>query len=426
MSVPAEDTLSTPSGFSQYLEVLAVMGQEFATTLDIGETLQKAVSRIAGFVGAEAASLFLLEDNDAQLVCQACAGPTDITGLRISVDSGIVGRTVQENRSQMVRDVRRDPDFARIIDQGTGFETRSILCAPLSVKDRRVGAIELLNKRDGDGLFDETDQHALQVLAASAALAIINARLTTALIEQERVRRELELAAEIQRRFLPRRRDTLFPVCGVNVPARDVSGDFFDIVDLDGDRICFSVGDVSGKGINAALLMAKAASLFHCLCKTESDPGRLLGVINQELCETSTRGMFVTMLAGEYDRRSGRLRFANAGHEPPLYREPDGGYRALPAETPPLGIDTRLVTDDHVSVTELDLGAGSFYVFTDGVTEGQLPEGGLLGVEGLTRLLDDYHGLASLERITSVADRLARTDSPLHDDITLLCVEAAG
>ena len=176
------------------------------------------------------------------------------------------------------------------------------------------------------------------MLASSAALAIANARMAESLVEHERVRRELELAAEIQRTLLPAPRPEPFPVCGVNIPARTVSGDFFDILPLEGSRIAFCLGDVSGKGMNAALLMAKTASLYRCLAKTTESPGALLAALDREICETATRGMFVTMVAGIYDPARGEVTLANAGHEPALLHGLDGAFDPLPAEAPPLGI----------------------------------------------------------------------------------------
>jgi len=412
--------------FQQPLELLAAIGQDFAASLDIDETLDKALRRIRQYLDAEAASLFMLEDDDRQLACRACDGPTDITGLKLPSDAGIVGRSVQENVCQMVRDVRRDPDFARAVDQDTGFTTRSILCAPMSVKERCVGAIELLNKHSGDGLFSEQDRHVLQALASSAALAVINARLTGALIEQEKVRRELELAADIQRNLLPRRGAAGLPIAGVNVPARGVSGDFYDFFERPDGRIYFCIGDVSGKGINASLLMAKTSSLFHCLGKSESGPGQLLGQINRELCETGTRGMFVTMIGGVLDPPSGRLSFANAGHEPPLLRTGDGAYRDFPAEAPPLGIAADVVPEAGYPVTEISLAGGMLAAFTDGVTEGRLPAGKALGVQGVKSLLEEHLALPPVERLAAIVDCLARPGTVLHDDITMLLIEARG
>lgn len=426
MSVMSSDLSDPEAGaadFGEYLEFLAVVGHDFASSLDIGDTLNKALNRIGEYMDAEAASLFLLEGNDRELVCRACYGPVNISGVRLAADAGIVGRSIGENVCQIVRDVRLDPDFARTVDDRSGFITRSILCAPLSVKDRRVGAIELINKRGGDGLFSDQDRHGLQVLASSAALAIINTRLTAQLIEQEKLRRELELAADIQRNLLPGRGPPTYPVCGINVPARGVSGDFFDVFELDDGRICFNVGDVSGKGINAALLMAKTSSLYHCLGKSERDPGKLLGLVNQEICETGTRGMFVTMVGGIYDSDSGLIQFSNAGHEPPLHRDREGAFHAFGADAPPLGIAPDVVPDGRFPVSELYLDAGTFYVFTDGMTEGKLANGSMLGVEGLKTLAIEVDSLCPVERLRALVERLDRPGTVLHDDLTILSIE---
>lgn len=125
-------------------------------------------------------------------MCRGCAGPLDITGLTLPANAGIVGKTVMSRSSQIVRDVREDPDFAQNMDKDTGFETRSILCAPLMVQEECIGALELINKRGGDGLFDKRDENIMTALASAAALAIHNARMADRLVVQERMQKELE------------------------------------------------------------------------------------------------------------------------------------------------------------------------------------------------------------------------------------------
>ena len=424
-SILAEGAQPSPS-LGDNLELLARVGQEFATSLDVTRTLERALIHIADHLHAEAASLFLLESDDNELVCRACVGPVDISGLRIAAGQGIVGRAVAADACQMVRDVVEDPDFARTVDDDTGFTTRSILCAPMSVQDQRVGAIELINKSLGDGLFSEDDRHVLQSMASSAALALINAELTGQLIEQEKLRRELELAAEIQRSLLPSHRGGDFPVCGVNRPARSVSGDFYDIFPLAGGRIAFNVGDVSGKGINAALLMAKTSSLYRCLGKSIDDPGVLLARVNEELCDTGTRGTFVTLVGGVYDPVSGIARIANAGHEPPLLCHPDGRYTSFPAQAPPLGIALDLVGAGGFPVTECVLDGGCLAVFSDGVTEWQDAAGAMLGARGLKALLRETLGLTPESRLAALMEHLDPGDGALHDDMTMLLVDGAG
>lgn len=406
-----------------HLELLSSMGQDFATSLDIEETLRQGLQRITDYVGAEGGALFLLDEKGEKLTCTACVGATEITGLTLNSDEGIVGRCVQLDVGEIVRDVSKDPNFQDSVDAQTGFTTRSILCAPMSVKAERIGAIELVNKRTGDGLFDEHDLHLLRSLSSSAALATKNARMAEALVEQESVRRELELAAEIQRGLLPDAGDDSFPIHGVNCPARTVSGDFYDFFPLEDGRICFNLGDVSGKGMNAALLMAKTASLFRCLGKTIHQPGRLLSIINDEICETVTRGMFVTMTGGIYDPKTGIVKLANAGHEPPLYYSPAGSFEGFPAEAPPLGISPLLAGDDGIPEMQLNLNGGTLYIFTDGVTEGYLEDGSELQVEGLKKILVDKAADPVMARLQTVIDCVNRENVALRDDLTLLAID---
>ena len=408
---------------SGHLELLSSMGQDFATSLDIDETLRQGLKQITDYVGAEGGALFLLDKSGKKLTCTACVGETEITGLTLRHDEGIVGRCVQLDVGEIVRDVSTDPNFQNSVDAQTGFTTRSILCAPMSVKEERIGAIELVNKRTGDGLFDEQDLHLLRSLSSSAALATKNARMAEALVEQERTRRELELAAEIQRGLLPDGGDDSFPIHGVNCPARTVSGDFYDFFPLDDGRICFNLGDVSGKGMNAALLMAKTASLFRCLGKTIHQPGRLLSMINDEICETVTRGMFVTMAGGIYDPHTGIVKLANVGHEPPLYYSGDGSFVAIPAEAPPLGISPLLAGDGGIPEIELNLNGGTLYIFSDGVTEGYLEDGSELEAEGLQKILVDKAAEPARARLQTVIACVNRDGVALRDDLTLLAID---
>lgn len=406
-----------------YLELLAVISQDFATSLDVEATVHKALHHIMAYLDAEAASVFLLENDDTEIVCRVCVGPVDITGIRLPAGKGIVGQSIDEGECLIVREAYKDPRFASMVDEQSGFKTRSILCAPMSVKDRRLGAMELINKRSGDGLFDETDRRMLQALASSAALALINAQMTKLMVDQERTRRELELAAEMQRSLLPARRPSPFPVSGINLPARTVSGDFFDYFTLWDGRICFNLGDVSGKGINAALLMAKTSSLYRCLGKSILEPGKLLGLINREVCETTTRGMFVTMVGGIYDPRTGIVRMANAGHEPPLFRTREGDWRSLPGEAPPLGISPDLFPNARFPEIELKLDDGSLYIFTDGVTEGHVEGSDALGVDGFKTFVENLQSLTPNDRLDRIAQNFEVTEGELHDDLTILLLE---
>ena len=399
--------------------MLADLIQDFASSLDVEETLQHAVERIIVHLQAEAASIFLLDDAHRTLECRRCAGPIDISGLTLPADEGIVGEAVGSGRVQIISDVGRSERFAANIDRHTGFVTRSILCAPLAVRGRAIGALEVLNKRGGDGCFGEADVHLATTVAAAAALAIHNARMAAAMLGQERVRKELEMAREIQLRLLPPDPAGTLPIRGLNRPAREVSGDSYDFMRLPDGRIYFSIADVAGKGMNAALSMAKTTSLLRCLARTIADPGQLLAMVNDELCDTSSHGMFVTIVAGFIEPGEQRLTFANGGHLPPVLRRRDGGHARFVARVPPLGIEPGLA----FPVDTLLLGDGGVYLFTDGLTEARDASGVELGVEGLLRLLDDVAALPPDARLPAIVSALAAQGRRSDDDLTMLLIE---
>lgn len=231
-------------------------------------------------------------------------------------------------------------------------------------------------------------------------------RLQETLQERDRLARErdreLQLAREIQRGLQPDHQSPAWPVTGLNVPARELSGDFFDYFRLADGRIYFGLADVAGKGINAALLMVKTSSLFRCLGKGAPGPSILLRQINDELCETATRGMFVTMVAGLYDARLGELRLVNAGHPPALLFAPNGAVRSIAAQTPPLGI----FPGNPCPEVALQLAGGSLYLFSDGVIEGGLADGSALGLRGLVRLLTGLRERPPTQRLQAVVANL--------------------
>lgn len=228
--------------------------------------------------------------------------------------------------------------------------------------------------------------------------------------------RELALAREIQQSLLPQAPEGEFPIHGINVSARQLSGDFFDYFALPDGRIYFNLGDVSGKGMNAALLMAKTSSLFRCLGKKVYNPGELLSLINNEICETSVRGMFVTMIAGIYEPASGKLRLVNAGNPPGLLFDRSGKIRLLEAQTPPLGV----VPGMSFKEIQCQLNGGRLYLFSDGVSEAQTGSGKELGVKGLAKWLKELQLKPPRQQLQAVVHRLTQT--PLRDDVTIMYI----
>lgn len=400
-----------------FAQVVA-LSQALAVSVDIDETLKEAVLRIADCMQAEAASVFLLDTATGRLVCRACAGPVDVLGLSLPADTGIVGRSFVTASAQLVRDAQRDPDFAGKVDGKTGFCTRSVLAAPLVTARGVIGVIEVLNKRDG-GLFADGERDVLRLLAAPAALAISNAALVAEMVDQTRIRRELQLARRMQRSLLPRRRRDGFPLLGVNRPAREISGDFYDWFDLPDGRIAFTIGDIAGKGLDAALLMVRCASLLRWAGKDGLAPAAWLTAVNEELADTLSGGMFVCAVVGHYDPATRHATWANAGFPPALLHDHDGSFREYEAEGPPLGILPGMVyTEQSAHV------ARSLYFFSDGVTDVRGRDRELLGLAGVRALIERHADPAPEHRLKNLVGELRRLR--LADDTTILLVEGRG
>ncbi len=248
-------------------------------------------------------------------------------------------------------------------------------------------------------------------------------KLESALAEQDRLSaaldQELQIAREIQTGLLPAQQDPSFPVSGYNQSAHELSGDFYDYFKLPDGRIYFNLGDVSGKGITAALMMAKTSSLFRCLGKNETNPARLLATISSELAETMVRGMFVTLTCGLYDPANDQLKLVNAGHPPALLIADQGEVKQLGASGPPLGI----MPDCQYEIETLALNDARLYLFSDGLIEGEYAPGKVLGVSGLAKLLHKLHDREADELINILFSQFMTQSDTLKDDITLVMLE---
>jgi phosphoserine phosphatase RsbU/P len=394
-------------------EFLAHIGKEMATADRPDMALEQTLETIRQGLGAEAASIFLFNEAEEILECKASLGPNPATGLAVPRGVGIIGQVAEQGRAVLVEDAAHYPGFYRAIDQQTGFVTRSAVCAPLIAQGKVLGTVMLLNK-SGDRRFSGQDEALLVSYCALAGLSINNARLSMLALERERIQRELEIAREIQRSMLPG--PGRGNIQGANVAARIVSGDFYShLVSPDGEA-WFCLGDVSGKGINAALWMVRAISMFSCLAQTHRSPARLLEALNRELRLGALRGMFITMVVGWIDKSGCRARLANAGHLPVLiWRQ--GQIAEIPASGPPIGILDAVVYED--------VGTGPGPATLCVVSDGAIEAIGGKNFENLDQLKRRVTAMKQTGRLSAealIADLSPHGDA-LDDDATALTVE---
>ena len=411
------------SQVNEDLELVTKMNQEFAVSLDLNDTLKTALEVIIARLNAEAANIFLINEKKQKFECIASLHQNYLDEYELDLKDGVMGKAIQQKKCIRVGNVRKDvreiAEFYFDLDNKTNFNTYSVLCSPLIAANECIGVIHCLNKKTNDKLFIEDDRKLLETLSAPAALAIRNAKMAKEMIEKNKIQKEVEIVGEIQKSLLSKNKDEKFPISGINIPAKVVSGDFYNFSDLGEGKYGFGVADVSGKGIKSSLLMSKASSLYRCLSKTNFSASDLLFQLNNEICETISRGMFVTMLIGIYDTNKKELLLSSAGHEPPLILSADGKFSNFSEAGPPLGIMPKTKYPEH----KLSFENSSMYIFTDGITEIKNPSGEMLGSEGFENYIKKYQSTPINERLKTMIDDILNAGHIQKDDLTIVAID---
>jgi len=245
---------------------------------------------------------------------------------------------------------------------------RSILCAPLRVKEKVLGAIYVDNRLHA-GIFMPADLELLIAIAASAATAIENARLYQVAVDKGRMERELSMARRVQTGLIP---ETIPELAGWEfaaswLPAREVAGDFYDFIPRDGRDLGLVIADVTDKGMGAALFMALTRSMVRASLEGEVSAAEAISKANRLICANSTTAMPVTLFYGRVTPSGGELIYVNAGHNPPLlYRSASGSFEELGRTGLVLGVDASITLDQHSTTLEP---GDCLVLYTDGVTD---------------------------------------------------------
>lgn len=409
------------------LQSLLDVSMALATQVDLDSLLQVILDQARSVMEAERSTLYVYDAGQDALLSRVSEGAA-AQGLviRVPLGTGIAGHVGATRELVNIPDAYADPRFNPEIDRRGGFRTRSILTAPLlSHHGRLMGVIQLLNKRTGLP-FSAEDEVLVRAFASHAGVALERARLVEEALEKQRIEEGLRLAHDIQMGMLPRSfpASPVLEIDAALAPAKTVGGDFYDVLAGTGahaGRIWFAVGDVSGKGIGAALFMAVTRTMFRAAAGAGApDPGAVLAQVNDELARDNERAMFVTVFAGLYDPATGVLEYANGGHNPPYVLRASGALETLPnAASPALAVIEGL----PFANAEVRLGPGdALFAYTDGVNEAQNPRGELYGTPRLEAWLRAESGRPVPELVKSLIaeiDRFEEGAAPA-DDITVL------
>ncbi len=247
-------------------------------------------------------------------------------------------------------------------------------------------------------------------------------KLALANLQKEaKLLKERELAAGVQKSLFPDITKFENFIFAKNVPARDVSGDYFDVVRSTPEEYFFTLADVSGKGVKAGMYMAKASSIFRTLTNLKFPLEKVVFGVNNELVEAKFKGMFVTAVFGKLNIKTGELIFINAGHESILTFDKNKNYEYIKSDMPPIGI-IKYFTESMVKSNIINLIDKTFVVYTDGVTEGYLKNGEELGAEGVQRIIDNISEVTPKTIVESIEKELNWGAEKLRDDITCMAI----
>ena len=385
------------------LESLYDVGLAIAATLDLDRLADEVLLRAVSLLDARRGALYLLEDGTYRL-----------------------DRTFGGNAAPAIE--ANDPGLSLCMDGGAVPPSllpgaTHLLSLPIAVEGRPKGLLVVGDKesRRGVGPFLTSDRRTLALFANQAAIALENARLHREALERERLEREMQVAAEIQRQILPKGAPpvTGYQLVGWNLPARQVGGDYYDLLALPDGRVELVVGDVSGKGIPAALMVSTLHSALRLLLDQAGFGPSLLEQLNRHILESSAANKFITMLIAELEPGSGILRYLNAGHNPGLLLRAGGRVEELTSGGIPLG----LLPNSRYQPRELVVEPGDLLcIYSDGITEAESITDEEFGTERLVEILRQHGGRPLqevLEEIQAAVSRFA-LGKPQYDDQTLV------
>ena len=370
-----------------------------------------------------------LVDVPPHILQQAASTPVALESyLRlhsVALGDGVIGRVWQTGEAVCLNEFSEAPELAKL--RGTAFGTASVMIASLLYGKQNMGVLALGNG-PMDAPFSQSDFVVFKSIAEQSAFALYNAIIYSEANEKKRLDHDLEIARDIQRVLLPAEPPSVngFEISGINVPARQVSGDYFDYIKVDEERLGVAIADVSGKGVPASLIMAICRSVLRSQAAQNPSPADVLRKVNRQLYPDIKEDMFISMAYLILDHARNGVTLARAGHDAPLlYKRVSQTVTPLKPPGMVVGIDSGNVFDRITSDFPVPLERDDCLVlYTDGVTEALDTDGNEFGVERTMQSVRASAANGAQAIIARLIDDLRNFvgSQPQNDDITLISI----
>ncbi len=412
------------------LRMLLDITKKISRSLDLQEVLNLVMDTLDSLIPYDAAGIFVLEcvdkeslpegEEPCEFKSEAVRGYDidELSDLHLKLGEGFIGSVAVSREPIISHDVRNDPVYIN-----ARAKTRSEMVAPIISNDEVIGVFDL--ESDELNAYSEDDLEVLLLLASQVAIIIEKVMLHEELIEKKRLQGQLEVARQVQLELLPANDPQLtgFDISAYNFPTEEVSGDYYDWVQIYDDQIAIVIADVSGKGVPAALLMAFLRASLRAATHVGYAPHISMAKVNYLLWESIERNQFVTAFYGIFDASNRALSYSNAGHNPPLLIDVNGKTRFIERGGLPLG----MFKDTRYHEYYLSLEPGELLVlYTDGATEALNPAGEEYGRDRLAQAVKSACTLTARELIASLAREVMEWTDGLgaSDDVTFFVIKA--
>ena len=405
------------------LKALIEISSNLGSTLSVKEILPKLLDSLFNiFVQADRGFVIMRPKPDAPLVPVASKArrPGDEDNMRIS--RTIVEQAVSGKKAILSADAATDERF-NMAQSIADFQIRSLICAPLIAKDGTSLGVIQIDTRNQMSRFSDQDLQVLVGVANQASIAMDNARLHEDAVKQRALQRDLEVANQMQHALLPSKSPQVpgYHFFEFYESAYLVGGDYYDYVMLPDDRFAVIVGDVAGKGVSAAILMAKLSGDVRFWLAREPDTAKAMGEINASFSSHGWDDRFVTMVIALIDPRTQTLTLVNAGHMPPMLRNANGEVIEIGGDI--TGLPVGVMDDYQFEAYQRELEPGDFVtIFTDGFSEAMNSNRDLYGIEKMIEVLSNKEvGPYELGKHLLDDVRTFAGDFPQSDDMCLVC-----
>lgn len=415
------------SQFSSRTDLLGLISKVGVTLLSatgLQDTLNQVAALVFEAVPAERCVIMLRdEEKEGEMkIAVARERGTEEQPEEVRISRTVMEEVMVNGKSVLTSDAQHDPKFASQTMALLGV--RSVLAVPLTVNEGDVFGIVYADSPTYDNNFGEEHLNILTTLASVASIRVENATLTEQRFERIRMERELALATEIQQRFQPSSPPQMegYEFQGISFACYEIGGDYYDFIPRLNGEMLVALGDVSGKGTAAALLMSSLHAAIHAQASAGSTLSEMVTSVNDYLVSNTPSNRFITFFVGQLDATDGRISYINAGHNPPIVARIDGSVEELESGGFPLGI----MPAAEFETGEITLNPGEcLVIFSDGVSEAENAKGEDFGVERLTKVVSKNFGKSAAglrDKIESALSAFTKT-APANDDITLVIVK---